>query len=333
MRIPILIVSLLIGTAANSSNLLLSGFDENPGVILFNFARYQEAEEYFQSHLDKSEDLKHLSLLYLAKHSVLKNEGERAVEYIEKSLAIRPNSTEELMLAAESYCTQAMQVSIFSALSLGKKCGHYYNQAANQAPNHIKALRTAIFFHLDAPSIAGGSEEQANNFLRQLEKISDEAARTPRLLMVESAEGEETALELAIRYSNLDYSEPEFLYELAAFLEKREHTQTAEALFRKVMGMSKPGDNDRHVRDAMYRLGILLIQRDSIQAGVTMLERYVATGQDTLDPNYFWSRWRLALAHKKLGNRVKYQEGVHAIKRQDYSHLSDFAEEFEDTAE
>lgn len=176
---------------------LLPGFGDDPGVVMFTSADYAGAERYFTSHVSAQDPLIELSLLYLAKLAVLRNQGEIAVDHIEKALAIAPNLTEETLLAGDAYCTKARQVAIFSALKLGKKCGAFYTDAASQDSANIKALKTAIQFHMEAPGVAGGSTGIAKQYLDQLAKLSDEDARLLTVALQEKESGAKFALAMA----------------------------------------------------------------------------------------------------------------------------------------
>lgn len=327
MRMLLLILSLISSTAF-AGDVLLAGYEDDKGVILFNTAQYQQAENYFRPHLKEGEPLRQLALLYLAKYAVLKNEGGTAVEYIEQSLLLPPNGTQELLLAAEAYCTKAMQVSIFKALALGKKCGAYYTRAAIDEPNNTQALSTAIAFHVSAPSMAGGSKKQAKSLLRQLEQVSEEAARSSRLLMAELEHGKKYALQQAVHLSGQDYTHVQYLYELAIFFKERGAIEEALKIFERVITMEAKTEEHWYLNGAKFQLGELYILRGSLKQGVALIEQYLNTSHDMYDPHYFWSRLRLAKAYQAEGKRDKSLTMMNAIASQDYSHDSAFTEEF-----
>lgn len=309
---------------------LLPGFGDDPGVVMFKSADYAGAERYFATHLSGQNPLYELSLLHLAKLAVLRNQGEIAVDHIEKALAIAPNLTEETLLAGDAYCTKARQVSMFNALKLGKKCGAFYTDAANQNPTNIKALKTAILFHMEAPGIAGGSGEIAKEYLDQLAKISEEDARLLRVKLQEKDSGAKSALALAEQLSSLSYRDPRNLYDMAIFFRDKKHHDKALMLFNRVLTEYPESTASWHVTDALFQVGeIQLLAGDKMQDGVAYIEKYITLNNDIYDPHYFWSRLRLATGYKSLGNESKYEEMVALIKGKDYASRSEFKKEFE----
>lgn len=329
MRNLISTTLLLFCSTANCIEVLIPGFEDNPGVKLFNESNYEQAEQYFDSHLSNGGKLAELSLVYLAKYAILKNNGKEAVKYIEESLKIEPNNVQELMLAAEAYCTKAMQVSIFNALKLGRRCGKYYDLAANQQPPYPRALKNAVLFHWEAPSMAGGSRESALRYLDQLSKLSEEDSRILKIFQKENESGEKEAISLANKYASMDYTSDENLYDLAIYFRDKGHSTKAIELFRKITDSVEPVQPNWHYYDAVFQLGEQLINTEiDVEQGISLIEKYITSSNNIYDPHFFWSRWRLARAYQHIGNTTKYHEIVESIEQQDYSHNEDFAKEF-----
>ncbi len=327
MRHLLLYTMLLCGPSYSSDTMRP---EDNPGVKLFEAARYAEAEQYFIDNLNAENELKQLSHRYLAKYAILKNEGKTAIKHIESALLIPPNSSTELMVAAKAYCTQAMQVSIFKALKLGKKCGKYYSQAADIEGSDTDALKQAVFFHLQAPSLAGGSKSMARQYLSRLHDISEEDSRFAHVLLTEHDAGKQEAQALADRYAELDYKKPENLYDLALFYRDRDMPNKAMDLLLIIVNKQSPSPGSWHQTDAMFQLGELYIQAgDKIEDGIALVERYLDSSYDQYDRHYFWARLRLARAYQLIGKQEKYSEIVNVIKAQDYSHDKHFAKAFD----
>lgn len=319
----------VLSSTANGNGSIIPGYTENPGVALFEDKHYEQAAHYFQSHLQKSDSLRELSHAYLAKYAVLRNDGETAVKHIEQSLAIEPNETAELTLAAEAHCTKATQVPMFGALKLGKKCGKYYNAAADDSPRDYQTLQNAIYFHLEAPGIAGGSKKLAKKYLSQLETASEEDARIAKVRVTEVDDSKQAALKLASHYYTAEVKEPRNLYDLAKFYRDRDMPEQALKLFERVLMQHSNRTNDWHVNDAKFQLAELYILKGEKTAqGIAMLKDYLASSKDIYDRHYFWSRLRLARAYKETGNTQQFKAIIQALKEADYSHDEYFAKTF-----
>lgn len=329
MRALLTMTILALSSTASGNGSIIPGYTENPGVALFEDKQYEQAAHYFQSHLQKSDSLRELSHAYLAKYAVLRNDGETAVKHIEQSLAIEPNETAELTLAAEAHCAKATQVAIFSALKLGKKCGKYYNAAADDSPGDYQTLQNAIYFHLEAPGIAGGSRKLAKKYLSQLESVSEEDARIAKVYVTEVDDSKQAALKLASHYYTAEFKEPRNLYDLAKFYRDRDMPEQALKLFERVLGQHGNRTNDWHVNDARFQLAELhILKGEKTAQGIAMLEDYLASSADIYDRHYFWSRLRLARAYKETGNTQQFKAIIQALKEADYSHDEYFAKVF-----
>ncbi|SEA47573.1 tetratricopeptide repeat protein [Alkalimonas amylolytica] len=331
MRLFIVFLCCALSSVSYAFEPLDGKFSQDPGVVLFESYQYDDAERYFKDHLSGQGDLYELSLLYLAKLSVLRNDGKKAVDFIEKSLAIEPNGVDEMILAGDAYCIRAMQVSMFRALRLGRACGQWYTRAADEHPENIQALRTAIQFHLDAPSIAGGSMNKARAFLDKLTDVSEEDARIINVLFVQENDSDQQAMALANSFASMPYTNPRTAYDLASFFKRQNNVDKALELFSQVIAERSDDVENWHVTDAYFQLGDLLITTGTnLKEGIALIEQYIATSHDEYDDHYFWSRLRLAKAYKEMGNDLEYEELLALIQSKDYSHDSGFKKAFDD---
>lgn len=332
MRIFLIFITTIIGSLSCKGfceSSLIPGYEGNPGVKHFNAGRYKRAEIYFKEQIKLGNEQKHLSYVYLAKYAILQNKGKEAVNYVEQSLEIEPNGVQELTLAAEAYCAKAMQVSMFGALTLGRRCGKYYDLAANAQPPNPQALKNAVWFHWEAPSIAGGSKQSAERYLEQLSKIAEEDSRILRIFQKENESGEKEALELADKYGSTNYMSIENLYELAIYYRDKKQFDKAIALFKRIVESNPPPQPSWHYADAVFQLGEQLItNKIDIKKGIGLIEQYLESSVDVYDPHFFWSRWRLAKAYREAGNLEEYKEIINSIEQFDYSHNESFAKEF-----
>lgn len=333
MRILFTPIILLFCNSVLCHETLMPGYEQNPGVQLFQTNEYEQAEQYFENQIKIGGEYTELSHAYLAKISILKNNGESAVKHIEKSLAIKPNKAQELMLAAEAYCTKAMQVSIFSALKLGRRCGKYYDLAASEQDPTPLALKSAILFHWEAPSLAGGSKKRAQHYLQQLKNIAEEDSRILLVLLKENEEGEQQAISLADHYASLSYSSFENIYDLAIYYRDKGLPQKAIAQFKKILSADPHKQKSWHYSDAVFQLGEQYIfTKTHRDEGIALIERYLTTSTDVYDPHFFWARWRLARSYQDTGHIERYEKLIEEIESYDYSHNEAFSKAFDTAA-
>ncbi|MDO3387193.1 hypothetical protein QWI17_15225 [Gilvimarinus sp. SDUM040013] len=329
MRSLILIIALLLTAVSFASVPLVPNASDDLGVQLFEKAKYAPAEAHFNQLLAAGDHNIELAHAYLAKLAILRNDGDTALEHIDATLAIAPNLAEELTLAAEANCTKAMHASIFSALKYGKKCGRLYTQAAEEFPTNIKAIKHAFLFHMEAPSMAGGSEKSARKYLTKLNAVSEEDARIANIMMATENDGQEAGKQLAEKYFSMEFSKPENIYELGILYRDNGEYAKAVELFNRLTEM--PNTNDSwHKKDAVFQIGeISITQLDKPIEGIQLIEQYLETSNDIYDRHYFWARWRLARAYQDQGDTDGYNTLIAEIESEDYSFNEPFTEQFE----
>lgn len=302
---------------------------KNEGVTAFNNGHYSEAETYFLLKL-KEPALKNESLMYLSRIAMEKSNADTAIKYIEQALTLEPNSVDEFILSGNIYCGQAQKSSIFTALKLAKTCIAQYDAAVNMAPENIEALVSAIKFHLNAPSIAGGSTKRGNELLDRLSRLSPEDADTCRLPLVEKEKGADSALALADELSKKGFKSAENQYQIAHYYKEKKLYTKAQPLFEPLLNWKETPKNKWFVNDSWLQLGeIYLTEGKDLAQGVKLIENYKKKNSNSHDVHYFWSTWSLAKGYKALGEKDKYDALVKSIKSEDYKQNKAFAKEFE----
>lgn len=301
----------------------------NDGIVALNNGRYSEAEAYFLPKL-KEPGFKNDALMYLSKIAMEKGDADAAIKYIEQALAIEPSSVEELLLSGDIYCGQAQRSSIFTALKLAKTCISQYDAAVTMAPENIEALVSATKFHLSAPSIAGGSTKQGNEFLKRLSHLSPEDADTLRVPLLEKEKGVDSALTLADELSKKGFKYAENQYQIAHYYKEKKLYTKAQPLFEPLLTWKETPKNKWFINDSWLQLGeIFLTAGKDPSYGVKLIENYKKKNSNSRDIHYFWSTWSLAKGYKALGEKDKYDALVKSIKSEDYKQNKAFAKEFE----
>ncbi len=299
------------------------------GVAAFNSGCYREAESYFLPKL-KEPSFKNESLIYLSKIEMEKGDGDKAIKYIEQALAIEPTKVDELLVSGNIYCGQAQRSSIFTALKLAKKCIVQYDAAVNVAPENIEALVSAIKFHLNAPSIVGGSTKRGNELLERLSRLSPEDADTFRIQLVEKEKGSASAIALADEISKKGFRSAENQYQVAHYYKEKKLYSKAQPLFEPLLTWKETQKNKWFIHDSWLQLGeIFLVDGKDLSQGVKLIENYKKKNSNPHDVHYFWSTWSLAKGYKALGDNEKYNALVKNIKSEDYKQNKEFAKEFE----
>lgn len=326
------IVGISILSALCNSNLIFATENtdlSDPGIAALLEARYDDAKAIFLAQA-KDPASKNDALIYLSKISLAQSDAEAAIEYIEKALALKPTTADEVVLSADAYCNLAQQSSMFSALKLAKKCIAQYQAAAALEPNHVNALASAARFYLTAPGIAGGSSKKGEAFLERLSSISPEDANTAQLYVLDTKGDSEAALRLAEKLKEDKFTSAKNQYETGRFFRDKKRYSDAQALFETMSMHSVTLDTKWYIDDSLLQLGeLLLLENKDIPGSIALLEQYKQKNRNPFDVHYFWSSWSLAKAYLAAGEQQKYDDMVAKIRAEDYQRDKPFAKEFE----
>lgn len=269
------------------------------------------------------------SLIKMSQMALENGDPGSAIEHIEKALALEPTNADEIVLSGDIYCNKAQNSSMFSALKFAKKCIAQYETAVNLEPENIKALVSAVRFHMEAPSIAGGSEEKGKLFLERLTVLSPEDADTCRIQLFLRQDNINAALELAETLSEKGFNSARNQYDVAHFYRNSERYDKAAALFEPLTVWPETPENKWHVTDSLLQLGeILLINNSNVSKSIELIEKYKEKNTNPRDVHYFWSTWSLAKAYRAAGNSEKYTILVKKIKSENYKENKPFAKRF-----
>lgn len=302
---------------------------DDPGMRAMLAGQYDTAYQYYLAQASDPER-KNSALFYLAQISLLTGELEAAQKHINASLEISPNDSEEYRVAGNIYCNAAQQASLFSARKLAKDCVSAYEAAAKADPQNPRALMAAMAFHFEAPRIAGGNKDRAEEYLALLEQVSPEHADTYKVHLLHRDGKTDEALKLANSLAEKDFDSLENQYAVAKFFRDNERLHQAKPLFESLAARQHQYDNRWHVIDAALQTGEIYLKEGSeIRKSIDYLERYKTLNNNREDVHYFWSSWSLAKAYFAAGDVEKFNDWVKQIQSENYTTDKIFQRQFE----
>ncbi|MDI1320258.1 MAG: tetratricopeptide repeat protein [bacterium] len=98
---------------------------------------------------------------YLGRLALQRDDAEKAVAYLEKSVQLTPNDSRYHHRLGDAYGRTAQKASLFSQMGLAKKCRTEYEKAVELDGKNLDARQSLMSFYLQAPGFAGGSNEKA----------------------------------------------------------------------------------------------------------------------------------------------------------------------------
>jgi tetratricopeptide (TPR) repeat protein len=97
----------------------------------------------------------------LGRDAITHGEPEKAAEYFEKAIALKPDNAEYHYQLANAFGQAGMAGGMFKAMSMVKKAKTEWERALQLDPNFIPARFALLEYHVNVPGIAGGSESAA----------------------------------------------------------------------------------------------------------------------------------------------------------------------------
>jgi tetratricopeptide (TPR) repeat protein len=110
------------------------------------------------------------ALHQLGRDAITRGEPEKAAEYFEQAVALKPDSAEYHYQLANAYGLATAGAGMFKAMSMGTKAKEELERAVQLDPNFIPARFALLEFYLAAPVIAGGSEAAATAQATEIRK-------------------------------------------------------------------------------------------------------------------------------------------------------------------
>jgi len=101
------------------------------------------------------------ALRKLGRDAITHGGPEKAAEYFEKAIALKPNNADYHYQLANAYILAATNVGMFDAISMGKKAKAGLERAVQLDPSFIPARFALLELYVSAPAMFGGSEPAA----------------------------------------------------------------------------------------------------------------------------------------------------------------------------
>ena len=108
---------------------------------------------------------------FLGQISLQREEGEKAVAYMEKAVALSPNSSRMHLALGDAYGLSAQKAGFMSQLGLARKCRGEYEKAVETDPRNIEARWGLMEYYVQAPSIVGGGMDKARVQAQEIKKL------------------------------------------------------------------------------------------------------------------------------------------------------------------
>lgn len=227
-----------------------------------------------------------------------KGDLDTAVSLGEKAAADSPNDAVVQLWLGRAYGSKAQEASVFSQMSLAKKCRKAFERAVALDPANVDAHLDLLDYHLQAPGIAGGDKAVAR-------KEADEVLRLDPLrghlawgkVWEEANDGARAEAE----YRKAIEAGPKEIrgrVALASLFVTTKRAPEAREIWRQ-FAKAEPEQSYWHY--ALARISV--ITGEDLPEGVGHLRAYLAVPPKPDTPTWADAHWRLSNLYEKMGRK------------------------------
>lgn len=235
------------------------------------------------------------------------NDWNKAIKWGKKAVKKNENSGMAHHWLGRAFGLKARNSSKFRAAFIVGNIREHFKRAAELLPDYIKTHEDLFSFYSSTPRLAGGSVEKAKEELEHIEKLDPYRGADMKahyFLSLGEFELAEKEIEKAINLDSMNIANRWTKMHIL----KNINIMSSRKQLRIILQMS-PEDSLK----VFYQLGLTyLSEGDSLQAGIDVYNRYLASPAVILSPTYFAAYWRLGMVHEKAGNygnaKAKYKE-------------------------
>jgi tetratricopeptide (TPR) repeat protein len=277
-------------------------------VSLYEQGALDEAQAKFESL--QNADPKHAeTYYYLGLIQQSRGEHMEAAEYFEEAVDLDQQQSRYYQGLGEAYGSASQNVSTFKQMRLAGKIRDAFKRSVELDGDNIEARSGLIIYYVNAPAIAGGSEEKALEQAREIGK-RDTFRGHLALAAVYQSQDDDQATEREYRAAIKDSPDEMRAYQaLGIFLTSKERFDEAMAVYESAL-KANPGD-----MGVTYQLGrTASISGDYPERGVAAFTRYLEYTPLPDEPGLDWANYRLGLIYQDQGNveqaKLYYQQAL-----------------------
>jgi len=266
-------------------------------IELYETGRFEEAQSAFT--VLREQDGGPIPSYYLGLVQQQQGDFDSATEYMEEAVEMDPLNSVYQQKLGEFYGTQASNANVFKRMGLAKKTRISFEKAVELDGSNLDARSGLLTYYLQAPAIAGGSEEKALEQAQEIFRQNPARGYAARAQVYQN-QGDLEAVEREYRSAiEADPGERVPWLALGIFLTGQERYDDALALYRERL-RAMPDD-----MPITYQLGrTVSISGQSLDEGRAAFERYISEYRPTPDdPGLDWAHYRLGLIYQQKGEK------------------------------
>jgi tetratricopeptide (TPR) repeat protein len=293
-----LAVAILLFEAAWAVPVWAVASKSDEGMHLFDAGRLPEARSILETAV-REDPQDALALFYLGRTLLAQNDPAVAASHFEKAVALDPTHSPFHLWLGRAWGQLALNSNVFRQASLAPKIKKEFQRAVELDPRNVDARLDLMEFYVQAPSMMGGSLEQAG---RQAEEIRS----------LDRMRGYRASGRLLENGKKIDAAAAEYDRAAQEFPESIEPVLWAENLWIEKKDFAKAfiavdaylARNPSNM-PGCYQLGRLAaLSGERREPGSECLKRYLTYSPKPDEPGLAWAHVRLGQIEEKSGDRA-----------------------------
>ena len=282
--------------------------DLQPAITAFNEAHYSKAKPLFEV-AAKDTATKNDALYYLGRIAIQEGDADKAKGYLDQSVDLQPNASDEYYWLAVVYGELAQKANILKQASYASSVHKYYQLAVDADPKNIAARRGLFLFYVIAPGIMGGGIDKAERTLGDIRRLSPVDADIKQLDLFGRKEEHEKQLTHAKFLVATYPSSAEALFSAAHTFRNQQKLDDAIASFEAASKLTITSQNRMFVESSILQFGETCQWANvRLDKAIASVEKYISLKTGVKNAELNWPRWTLAKLYFQQGDMGKYQQ-------------------------
>ena len=231
---------------------------------------------------------------YLGRTLLAADEVDKAVQWMEKSVALDGSRVDYHMWLGRAYGAKALRATVFQQPSLAGKVRREFERASALDPENLEARFALIEFYLRAPAVMGGSLAKAQEQSAEIRKRDALQGHRAAGRVAEYQKWYDAARQeyTAALRDFPEKSEP--YYWMAGFYERRKDYDRAFETYERLLE-KKPDE-----AAACYQIGrTAAVSGERLDRGVECLKTYLSRTPGPEEPSLANAHYRLGAVYEK----------------------------------
>ena len=286
---------------------LIFAADLQPAITAFNDMRYAKAKPLFEAVVNDAA-FKNDALYYLGRIALEEGDAEKAKGYLEQSVGVEPNSSDEYYWLGRAYGDLAQKASIFKQPSYASSVHKYFQLAVDTDPKNVEAQRGLFAFFIMAPGIMGGGVDKAEKVLSDIRLLSPVDADIKQLDVFSKTEELNKSLAQAKFLVATYPNSAEALFEAAHTFRNQQKLDSAITGFELASKLPITLQNRMFVETSIFQFGETCQWANvRLDDAIASVEKYIALKSSAKNTDLNLHHWTLAKLYYQSGDMEKYQ--------------------------